>query len=95
MRFKTYLHPNSRFQLSDKIIKFENGIYETDNTKDIEELKKVPYVYCEKPSILQTIKNNGTLNNNLSVETSSVEQVEVVDNNSANETSKRGRPSKK
>ena len=96
MKFKVYTFLNQRLILSNGFeCQFKDGVYETEEKEVIELLKKVPNVYCEKPSILQTIKNNGTLNNNSSEATSSVEQVEVVDNNSANETSKRGRPSKK
>lgn len=84
MRFKTFLHPNSKFQLSDRIIKFENGIYETDDKEIIDELKKVSTVFIDEAeqdnsfkSELENIKSSviqETLENNVIEDVSNVKK---------------------
>lgn len=85
MKFKVYTFLNQRLILSNGFeCQFKDGVYETEDNAIIELLKKVPNVHCEKPSILQTIKNNGTLNNNSSEESSPSSEPEVVEQVSEN-----------
>lgn len=92
MRFKTYLHPNSRFQLSDKIVKFENGIYETNDKKEIEELKKVSSVFIDEAekdiSFKAELENIKKLNN----EETDILEDDVIEDVSS--VKKAGRPKK-
>lgn len=89
MKFKVYTFLNQRLILSNGVeCQFKDGVYETEDNAIIELLKKVPNVHCEKPSILQTIKNNVTLNNNSSEESSPSSEPEVVEHVSENEENK-------
>ena len=89
MKFRVYTFLNQRLILSNGFeCQFKDGVYETEDKEVIELLKKVPNVHCEKPSILQTIKNTGTLNNNSSEESSPSSEPEVVEQVSENEENK-------
>lgn len=68
MKFNSFL-ANATFKLKKHDIKFNNGVFETNDKEIIEELKKIPYITYEKESLLNQVMNN--INNNANNEETS------------------------
>ena len=79
MKFNSFL-TNATFKLKNHDIKFNNGVFETNDNEIIEELKKIPYVTCEKETLLNQVMNNINNNSNNEETSDNEETSEDIEN---------------